>query len=139
MAKAYWVAIYRSTPNPEAHAAYVKLAVPALTAHAHFLARGTPAQTYEAGLKERIVIVEFDSVADAIVTHDSRAIRQRSRRSTMRRNGISASSRGSHDRPLMSAFGGGFNRSTQHLLILLEKEVCDGGDCTDMVHAAAEG
>ena len=39
----------------------------------------------------------------------------------------------------MSAFGGGFNRSTQHLLILLEEEVCDGGDCTDMVHAAAEG
>jgi len=39
----------------------------------------------------------------------------------------------------MSAFGGGFNRSTQHLLILLEEEVCDGGDCTDMVHVAAEG
>jgi len=39
----------------------------------------------------------------------------------------------------MSAFDGGFNRSTQHLLILLEKEVCDGGDCTDMVHVAAEG
>ena len=34
---------------------------------------------------------------------------------------------------------GVFNRSTQHLLILLEEEVCDGGDCTDMVHAAAEG
>ena len=28
---------------------------------------------------------------------------------------------------------------TQHLLILLEEEVCDGGECTDMVHAAAEG
>jgi len=40
---------------------------------------------------------------------------------------------------VMSAFDGGFNRSTQHLLILLEKEVCDGGDCTDMVHVAAEG
>jgi hypothetical protein len=39
----------------------------------------------------------------------------------------------------MSALGGGFNRSTQHLLILLEKEVRDGGDCTDMVHVAAEG
>jgi hypothetical protein len=34
---------------------------------------------------------------------------------------------------------GVFNRSTQHLLIWLEEEVCDGGDCTDMVHAAAEG
>jgi len=39
----------------------------------------------------------------------------------------------------MSALCGGFNRSTQHLLILLEEEVCDGGDCTNMVHAAAEG
>src|SRR6516165_2497767 len=38
----------------------------------------------------------------------------------------------------MSALCGGFNRSTQHLLILLEKEVCDGGDCTDMVHVRAE-
>jgi hypothetical protein len=47
---------------------------------------------------------------------------------------------GHHDRakecPLS---GGGFNRSTQHLLILVEEEVCDGGDCTDMAHAAAEG
>ena len=41
--------------------------------------------------------------------------------------------------PPMSALGGVFNRSTQHLLILLEEEVCDGGDCTDMVHPAAEG
>jgi hypothetical protein len=39
----------------------------------------------------------------------------------------------------MSAIPGGLNRSTQHLLILLEEEVCDGGDCTNMVHAAAEG
>jgi hypothetical protein len=39
----------------------------------------------------------------------------------------------------MSAYDGVFNWSTQHLLILLEEEVCDGGDCTDMVHAAAEG
>ena len=55
MAKAYWVAIYRSTPNPEAHAAYVKLAVPALTAHgAHFLARGTPAQTQGAHRDRRV-------------------------------------------------------------------------------------
>jgi hypothetical protein len=39
----------------------------------------------------------------------------------------------------MSALGGGFNRSTQHLLILPDGEVCDGAECTDMVHAAAEG
>jgi len=36
-------------------------------------------------------------------------------------------------------YPGVFNRSTQHLLILPEEEVCDGGDCTNMVHPAAEG
>jgi hypothetical protein len=30
----------------------------------------------------------------------------------------------------VSALGGGLNRSTQHLLILVEEEVCDGGDVT---------
>ena len=31
----------------------------------------TPAQTYEAGLKERIVVIEFDSVDAARKAHDS--------------------------------------------------------------------
>ena len=39
----------------------------------------------------------------------------------------------------MSALVGGFNRSTQHLLILRDGEVCDGRECTDMVYAEAEG
>jgi hypothetical protein len=38
----------------------------------------------------------------------------------------------------MSALGGEFNRSTQHLLILPDGEVCDGRECTDMVYAEAE-
>jgi hypothetical protein len=38
----------------------------------------------------------------------------------------------------MSGFGGDLNRSTQHLLILLDKEVVDG-DVTDIVHGEAEG
>jgi hypothetical protein len=38
-------------------------------------------------------------------------------------------------RPL---FPGDLNRSTQHLLILLDKEVADG-DVTDIVHGEAEG
>src|SRR5262249_55475144 len=33
----------------------------------------------------------------------------------------------------------GFNRSTQHLLILLDWEVSDGGECTDVVHAETAG
>jgi uncharacterized protein (DUF1330 family) len=38
-----------------------------------YLARGTAAAAYEAGIKERIVISEFPSVADAIAAHDSAA------------------------------------------------------------------
>ena len=71
MAKAYWVSMYRSISNPEAVAAYAKLAGPALAAAGgKFLARGVAAQAYEAGIKERIVVIEFPSVAAAIAAHD---------------------------------------------------------------------
>jgi len=74
MAKAYWVSMYRSISNPEAVAAYAKLAGPTLTAAGgKFLARGVAAQTYEAGIKERMVVIEFPSVAAAIAAHDSPA------------------------------------------------------------------
>jgi uncharacterized protein (DUF1330 family) len=36
-----------------------------------FLARGEPAKVYEMGLMQRTVLIEFDSVAIAINTHDS--------------------------------------------------------------------
>ena len=50
MAKAYWIATYRSIDDPEALAAYAKLAGPALqAAGGRFLARGVPAQVYESG------------------------------------------------------------------------------------------
>ena len=72
MAKAYWIATYRSVHDPEALAAYAKLAAPALQkAGGRFLARGTPAKVYESGLSQRTVLIEFDSVARAIAAHDS--------------------------------------------------------------------
>jgi uncharacterized protein (DUF1330 family) len=74
MAKAYWVASYRSIKKPEALAAYAKLAAPAVqAAGGRFLVRGMPSKTYEAGLNQRIVVIEFDSVAQAIAAHDSEA------------------------------------------------------------------
>ena len=74
MAKAYWVSCYRSISNPDAVAAYAKLAGPALAAAGgRFLARGIPAQTYEAGIKQRMVVVEFDSVAAAMACYDGAA------------------------------------------------------------------
>ena len=72
MAKAYWVSTYFSVSNPEAMAEYAKLAGPALAAAgAKFLARGTAAKAYEKGLKERTVLIEFDSVDKAAAAHDS--------------------------------------------------------------------
>lgn len=71
MAKAYWVAFYRSIRNPDALAAYAKLAGPAIqAAGGRFLARGNPAKVYEAGLEKRTVVIEFDSVQKALAAHD---------------------------------------------------------------------
>ena len=76
MAKAYWVATYKSISDPDALAGYAKLAGPAIqAAGGKFLARGTAAQAYEAGVRERTVLIEFDSVDQAISTHDSAAYR----------------------------------------------------------------
>ena len=74
MAKGYWVSCYRSISNPDALAAYAKLAGPAIqSAGGRFVVRGTPAKTYEAGVNQRTVIVEFESVQKAIAVHDSEA------------------------------------------------------------------
>jgi uncharacterized protein (DUF1330 family) len=72
MPKAYWVGCYRSIRNPDALAAYAKLAGPAIqAAGGRFLVRGTPAKTYESGLNQRTVIIEFESLDKAIAAHDS--------------------------------------------------------------------
>ncbi|MGE3145881.1 MAG: DUF1330 domain-containing protein [Pseudorhodoplanes sp.] len=74
MAKAYWVSVYKAIKDENKLAAYAKLAGPALTAAGgRFLARGIPAQVYENGIKQRTVLLEFDSVAAAIAAHDSPA------------------------------------------------------------------
>ena len=72
MAKGYTVVCYSNIRNQEAWAAYAKIAGPAMQkAGGRFIVRGSPAQTYEQGVKERVVIVEFDSVQKAIAAHDS--------------------------------------------------------------------
>lgn len=72
MAKAYWISAYRSISNPDALAAYAKLAGPALTAAGgRFLARGTPALTKEQGVAQRTVVIEFDSVEQAQAAYNS--------------------------------------------------------------------
>jgi uncharacterized protein (DUF1330 family) len=72
MPKAYWISTYRSISDPTAVAEYARLAGPALQASGgRFLARGMPAQVYEAAVNQRAVLIEFDSVAQAIAAHDS--------------------------------------------------------------------
>src|SRR4051812_2420805 len=72
MAKAYWIAFYSAVHDQEKLAAYAKLAGPALAAHgARFLARGNPTNAYENGKMQRTVVIEFDSVAQAVAAHDS--------------------------------------------------------------------
>jgi uncharacterized protein (DUF1330 family) len=74
MAKAYWIATYRSIKNTDALAAYAKLAGPAIQSHGgRFLVRGMPAKTYELGVNQRVVVIEFDSVDRAVAAHDSAA------------------------------------------------------------------
>ena len=72
MPKAYWISNYRSISNPAAVAAYAELAGPAIkAAGGRILARSVPAKTYEQGISERIVVIEFDSVAAAIAAYES--------------------------------------------------------------------
>ena len=72
MAKAYWITCYREISDPAKLASYAKLAGPAIEAGGgRFLARGVPAKVYEAGLSERTVLIEFDSIEHAIAVHDS--------------------------------------------------------------------
>jgi uncharacterized protein (DUF1330 family) len=72
MAKAYLVVTYRSIKDPEKWSAYAKLAGPAIQkAGGRFIVRGMPAKTYEKGMKERVVIVEFESLQQASAAHDS--------------------------------------------------------------------
>jgi uncharacterized protein (DUF1330 family) len=72
MAKAYWITTYRNISNPDALAAYAKLAGPAIEAGGgRIVVRGIPSKVYEAGLNQRTVVIEFDSVARATAAHDS--------------------------------------------------------------------
>jgi Uncharacterized conserved protein len=76
MAKAYWIACYREISDPAKLAAYGKLALPAIEAGGgRVLARGLAAKAYEDGKLDRTVLIEFDSVEQAVATHDSAAYR----------------------------------------------------------------
>jgi uncharacterized protein (DUF1330 family) len=76
MAKAYWISSYRAINDADKMAAYAALARPAIErAGGTFIARGLPAATYELGINERVTLIEFDSIEQALAAHDGAAER----------------------------------------------------------------
>jgi uncharacterized protein (DUF1330 family) len=70
--KAYWINTFRSVRDPEKLAKYIELAGPAMRGSGgRFLARGQPARVFEAGVMERTVVIEFDSVDQAVAAYHS--------------------------------------------------------------------
>jgi uncharacterized protein (DUF1330 family) len=77
MAKAYWITCYQKITDPAKLASYAKLALPAIEAGGgRPLARGVAAKAYEHGKLERTVLIEFDSVEQAIAVHESAAYQE---------------------------------------------------------------
>jgi uncharacterized protein (DUF1330 family) len=77
MAKAYLVVTYRSIKDQEKWSAYAKLAGPAIQkAGGRFIVRGMPAKTFEKGMNERVVVVEFESLDKATAAHASPAYQE---------------------------------------------------------------
>ncbi len=77
MAKGYWINVFHSIKDQKKFEAYRDLAGPVMQASGgKFLVRGNPAQTYEHGLAQRVVVIEFPSVAHATAAHDSPAYQE---------------------------------------------------------------
>lgn len=74
MKKGYWVVAYRSVRDESALKEYGNLAVPAIQAGGgRSLIRTSEVEARESGMKQRIVVTEFDSLEKAIATYNSAA------------------------------------------------------------------
>jgi uncharacterized protein (DUF1330 family) len=75
MKKGYWVVSYRSVTNETALKQYGELAIPAIQAGGgKALIRTADAlEAREAGVKQRVVVMEFESFERALATYNSAA------------------------------------------------------------------
>lgn len=74
MAKAYWVVCYRAIHDTEAFKRYAAVAPASVQASGgRFLVRGMASKVYEAGIQQRVVVIEFDGLAQALAAHDTPA------------------------------------------------------------------
>jgi uncharacterized protein (DUF1330 family) len=72
MARGYWITFYRAVSKPAALTEYAKLAGPVIQAGGgRFLARGMPVKAFEGGASQRAVLIEFDSVEQAVAVYQS--------------------------------------------------------------------
>lgn len=72
MSKAYLIAFYSEIKDPDALAAYAKLAGPAVEVDGgRMLARGGRVKSLEGGIEERTVVIEFDSFEAAVAHYDT--------------------------------------------------------------------
>ncbi len=73
MPKAYWVICHRSTKSLEKFAAFTRLAYPAIqAAGGRFLVRtSNVVKTYESGINDRTVVIEFENLAKAMAAYDA--------------------------------------------------------------------
>ncbi len=77
MAKGYWVSVYPAIADPGGLDAYSELAGPAVkAAGGRVLARRGRVEAHEAGIAERVVVIEFDSFAQAIAARASAAYQE---------------------------------------------------------------
>jgi uncharacterized protein (DUF1330 family) len=77
MAKAYWISFYQEIRDQGKLDAYAKLAGPAIEAGGgKFLARALAGAAYEHGRRERVTVIEFDSLEQATATHESPAYQE---------------------------------------------------------------
>jgi uncharacterized protein (DUF1330 family) len=77
MAKTYWITTYQAIHNTDALAAYAQLAGPAISAAGgKFIVRGMPALIKEQGQMQRVVVIEFDSLAAADAAYKSPAYQE---------------------------------------------------------------
>jgi uncharacterized protein (DUF1330 family) len=74
VAKGYWVSVYPAISDPERLTAYNKLARPAVQAGGgRTLSHGGRVVPHEAGITQRVVLIEFDSFEQAVAAYESEA------------------------------------------------------------------
>ncbi|MFG2823905.1 DUF1330 domain-containing protein [Kitasatospora sp. NPDC048365] len=77
MAKGYWASVYPAISDPERLTAYIELAGPAVrAAGGRTLSRGGRVVAHEAGITQRVVLIEFDSFEQAVAAYESEAYRK---------------------------------------------------------------